>query len=148
MQLSCYHGGMNDCCGPKLSDAALRDTETRRVLLAVLHDSAGPLAPPEIVARCHKAGRKANKTTIYRDLAAMERAGVVYRVIVSDRKQYFELTERGHHHHFICLECDRVEDILLDELDLARQETSLAKQKGFSVFRHSLEFFGLCKMCA
>lgn len=139
---------MHDCCAPKLSDAALRDTETRRVLLAILHDSAGPLATPEIVARCHKAGRKANKTTIYRDLAAMEQAGIVYRVIVSDRKQYFELTERGHHHHFICLECDRVEDILLDELDLARQETHLAKERGFSVFRHSLEFFGLCKMCA
>lgn len=138
---------MNDCCRPKLSEAALRDTATRRVLLAILHDSTGPLATPEIIARCHAAGRKANKTTIYRDLALMERAGIVYRVIVSDRKQYFELTERGHHHHFICLECDSVEDILLDEFDLAKQESRLAKQKGFSVLRHSLEFFGFCKTC-
>lgn len=139
---------MHDCCRPKLSAAALRDTETRRVLLALLHDSPGPLSTPEIIDQCHKAGRRANKTTIYRDLAAMERAGIVYRVIVSDRKQYFELTERGHHHHFVCLECDQVEDIFLDELDLAKQEIHLAKQKGFSVIRHSLEFFGLCKMCA
>lgn len=130
-----------------MSDAALRETETRRVLLGILHDSAGPLAAPEIIARCHKAGRKANKTTIYRDLLALERAGIVYRVILSDRKQYFELTERGHHHHFICLECHTVEDILLDERDLERQEALLAEQKGFSVFRHSLEFFGLCKLC-
>ena len=147
MQLSCYYRHMNDCCRPKLANASLRDTETRRVLLAILHDSTGPLAIPDIVARCHGAGRKANKTTVYRDLAAMERAGIVYRVIVSDRKQYFELTERGHHHHFICLECDHVEDILLDEFDLARQEAQLVKQRGFSVSRHSLEFFGLCKMC-
>lgn len=148
MQLSCYHGAMNDCCRPKLSDAALRDTETRRVLLSVLHDATGPLATPDIVSQCHKAGRKANKTTIYRDLAAMERAGIVRRVIVSDRKQYFELTERGHHHHFICLECEKVEDILLDEFDLATQEQRLTKENGFSIYRHSLEFFGLCKMCA
>jgi Fur family ferric uptake transcriptional regulator len=138
---------MNDCCNKKMSGANLRDTETRRVLLTILHESTKPLAPPEIVTLCHTAGRNANKTTIYRDLSAMERAGIVQRVIVSDRKQYFELTERGHHHHFICLECNAVEDILLDELDLSKQEASLAQKRGFSVFQHSLEFFGLCKMC-
>lgn len=126
----------------------MRETATRKVLLQVLHAATAPLSPPDIVKRCHAAGRKANKTTIYRDLSAMEKAGIVHRVIVSDRKQYFELSERGHHHHLICLECDQVEDILLDERDLAQQEAFLAHQKGFSVFRHSLEFFGLCKMCA
>jgi Fe2+ or Zn2+ uptake regulation protein len=40
-----------------------------------------------------------------------------------------------------------VEDILIDEFDLSRQEALLVEQKGFSVLRHSLEFFGLCKMC-
>lgn len=138
---------MNECCNEKMIGADLRETETRRVLLGLLHESTKPLAPPEIVALCHKAGRKVNKTTIYRDLSALEQAGIVQRVIVSDRKQYFELTERGHHHHFICLECNEVEDILINESDLSRQETLLADQKGFSVFRHSLEFFGLCKLC-
>ena len=130
-----------------MSGADLRDTQTRQVLLGILHESTKPLAPPEIVDLCHKAGRNVNKTTIYRDLSALEKAKIVHRVIVSDRKQYFELTERGHHHHFICLECNEVEDILLDEIDLSRQEVLLARDKGFSVFRHSLEFFGLCKVC-
>lgn len=138
---------MHECCQSKLIAATLRETETRRVLLAILHASPRPLAPPEITAQCHQFGRKANKTTIYRDLAALERVGIIHRVIVSDRKQYFELTERGHHHHFICLKCDLVEDIVLDEGDLAEQQTQLAQQKGISVLRHSLEFFGLCKLC-
>ena len=130
-----------------MSGAALRSTKTRQALLTALHEAAGPLAPPEIVALCHEAGRKANKTTIYRDLAALERAGIVERVIVSDRKQYFELTERGHHHHFVCLECDTVEDILLDEADFLKQGERLAEQSGFSILRHSVEFFGRCRMC-
>lgn len=130
-----------------MSGAALRSTKTRQVLLTTLHEAAGPLPPPEIVALCHKAGRKANKTTIYRDLAALEQAGIVERVIVSDRKQYFELTERGHHHHFVCIECDTVEDILLDETDFLKQSERLAGQSGFSVLRHSVEFFGRCRMC-
>lgn len=139
---------MHDCYRLKLSDAALRDTKTRRTLLLVLHGATGPLSTPEIIDRCHRAGRKANKTTIYRDLRRMEESGIVCRVIVSDRKQYFELVERGHHHHLICLECDQIEDIFLDELDLAKQEVQLTQERGFSVFRHSLEFFGICRMCA
>lgn len=138
---------MDECCNQKMSEAELRSTKTRQVLLAVLHEAVGPLAPPEIVALCHEAGRKANKTTIYRDLAALERAEIIRRVIVSDRKQYFELTERGHHHHFVCLKCDKVEDVLLDESDFLKQGERLALQSGFSVIHHSLEFFGRCRMC-
>lgn len=138
---------MDTCCEQKLSKADLRKTETRSVLLALLHEASGPLAPPDIVRLCHKAGRKVNKTTIYRDLATLEGAGIIERVIVSDRKQYFELAERTHHHHFVCLECDRVEDIALDESSFVRQGERLAEESGFSVLRHSLEFFGLCKTC-
>ncbi len=147
MQLSCYYVGMLDACTEKLTAQSLRQTDTRRVLLEIFHAATGPLAPPDIVTLCHRAGRRANKTTIYRDLAAMEQAGILQKVIVSDRKQYFELTERGHHHHFICLECARVEDIVLDEFDVARHEAQLVQQNGFSILRHSFEFFGLCKLC-
>ena len=139
---------MNDCCVKKLSGADLRNTETRAVLLTLLHNAVGPLSPPEIVALCHKAGRKVNKTTIYRDLARLEEAGVVERVIVSDRKQYFELTEKGHHHHFVCMECHQVEDIRIDESEILKQEKALARHNGFSILQHSFEFFGLCKTCS
>ena len=138
---------MPECCHQKMSRAELRSTETRELLLMLLHEATGPIAPPDIVTLCHEAGRKANKTTIYRDLAALEQAGIVHRVIVSDRKQYFELTERGHHHHLICTECSAVEDVLLDESDFLKQGKSLAKESGFSILRHSLEFFGRCKLC-
>lgn len=138
---------MLESCIEKMARSDLRETATRRSVLRILHETAIPLAAPDIVLRCHAAGRPANKTTIYRDLVSLERAGVIRRVILSDRKQHFELTERGHHHHFVCLECDRVEDILVDEHNLEKQATHLAQQKGFSVYRHSLEFFGLCKMC-
>jgi len=138
---------MNDCCNKKMLDAGLRETETRRILLAILHDSVGPLAPPEIVARCHKAGRKVNKTTVYRDLATMEKAGIIHRVIVSDRTQYFELTERGHHHHFVCTKCEVIRDVVLEEASILSMARNTGKKIGFSISTHAFEFYGRCRTC-
>lgn len=138
---------MLESCLKQMADHALRQTKTRGLILSFLHEADRPLTPSAILGLCHQAGRPANKTTIYRDLTRLEEAGIVHRVIVSDRKQYFELAEREHHHHLVCLGCDTVEDVLLDEVDLAKQEARLAQQRGFSVSRHSLEFFGLCKAC-
>jgi Fur family ferric uptake transcriptional regulator len=147
MQLSCYYVGMLDACTEKLTAQSLRQTDTRRVLLEILHTATGPLAPPDIVTLCHRAGRKANKTTIYRDLAAMEQAGILQKVIVSDRKQYFELTERGHHHHFVCTKCEGIEDVAIDEQNLIAAVERIGRRLGFSVETHTFEFYGRCANC-
>lgn len=139
---------MIDSCSEQLKKSDLRQTETRRILLELLHQAPGPLAPPEIVTLCHQAGRKANKTTIYRDLATMERAGIIRKVIVSDRKQYFELTERGHHHHLICTLCDHIQDIDLDEESVLKRAEQLGDKLGFLIQSHAVEFYGLCRSCA
>ncbi len=138
---------MIDSCSEQLRKSDLRQTETRRVLLELLHRASGPIAPPEIVTLCHQAGRKANKTTIYRDLAAMERAGILRKVIVSDRKQYFELTERGHHHHFVCVECKTVQDVAIEDSGLLAQAKRLSKRLRFTLEEHTVEFYGRCVSC-
>lgn len=135
-------------CLKKLESHRLRRTATRTAILEILHAATSPLSPPAIVERCHEAGRRANKTTIYRDLEAMEQAGIVHRVMVSDRSQYFELTERGEHHHVVCVACDKVEDIVLDDdpAFIKRWERAAA-DKGFSVLQSSTRFLGTCKQC-
>lgn len=125
----------------------LRQTETRTVILTILHQAKSPLPPLEILEQCHAVGRRANKTTIYRDLEAMERAGIVRKVIVSDRAQYFELTERGHHHHFICTQCERIEDVPIQDTGLLAQAAALGKKMKFVIEQHTVEFYGQCRVC-
>lgn len=107
-----------------------------------------PLSVPRILDELGCRGIVVNKTTVYRELEQLEKIGMVKSLLLQDRKQYFELATRDHHHHFVCMECEKVEDILFDESDLLRQEALLTQRKGFSIFRHSLEFFGLCKLCS
>lgn len=147
MQLSCYHEYMIDTCLQKLESGSFRQTETRRVILTILHETSGPLTPPDILAACHQAGRKANKTTIYRDLEAMEHAGIVRRVMLSDRAQYFELTERGHHHHFVCTHCHKIQDVTINDENLVRQARRMSEKLEFMIAEHAVEFYGLCRSC-
>ena len=130
-----------------IKQKGLRLTKTRRAVLEMLVATHTPLSVPRILAELGDHGILVNKTTVYRELEQLEKIGIVKSLSLQDRKQYFELATRDHHHHFVCVECEKVEDILFDESDLSRQETRLADQKGFSIFRHSLEFFGLCKLC-
>lgn len=126
----------------------LRLTKTRQALAGLFVDLHTPLSVPRILDELACRGLLVNKTTVYRELEQLEKVGIVKSLTLGDRKQYFELATRGHHHHFVCVECDEVEEVHFDEDDLAKQEALLARKKEFSVLSHSLEFFGLCKMCS
>lgn len=130
-----------------MAKQGVRLTKNRDVLLEVLHVASGPLSPPMIVKRCHLAGRMVNKTTVYRELDTLMRVGIVQRVMVSDRKQYFELSERGHHHHFVCRLCDAVQDVAIVDDLLVHQARQLGRQLSFVIEEHAVEFYGRCAAC-
>lgn len=138
---------MLDQCLKQLEALEYRRTKTREIILTILHKSAGPLSPQVILTECHQAGRRANKTTIYRDLEVMEKAGIIRRVMVSDRSQYFELTERGHHHHLVCTSCQMVQDIAINDQRLIQQAKDIGKKLEFAIAEHAVEFYGLCRSC-
>lgn len=138
---------MIEHCLTALRRAGIRETENRKFLLELLHTTHAPLTPSVIVTAFHQAGRPVNKTTIYRDLELLERLPLVRRVMMSDRKQYFELVERGHHHHFICTVCDRVEEVSVGDESLLRRIESLSKRYRFRITHHTLEFYGQCATC-
>ena len=130
-----------------LKEHKLRLTKTRRAMIALFLREHTPLSVPQILDELSAQMIHVNKTTVYRELETLETLSIVKSVKLEDRKQYFELATRDHHHHFVCVVCEEIEDVHLDECDLERQEELLARKNGFSVFRHSIEFFGLCKLC-
>lgn len=131
----------------ELQAKGYRLTEARQALLEVLFRDSAPLSVPEILERMGRRGTVVNKTTVYRELENLERLGVVRNVQLSDRRQHYEIASREHHHHLVCIDCEQVEDIEVDEQDIARQEDIVRQKNRFTVLRHSLEFFGLCRNC-
>lgn len=125
----------------------MRLTRARCEFVALLSTAPKPLSVNQILESLVERGVAVNKTTVYRELERFRKLNLVQVVDFGDKKQYFEWSSEEHHHHFVCLECDLVEDVELDERDLARQERGLVRENGWSVLKHSLEFFGLCARC-
>ena len=127
-----------------------RYTSGRRRLVEILDRAGSPLALPAILGR----HRDLKQSSVYRNLAALERAGVVVRRVLTDEEfGRYELTEEltGHHHHLVCSNCGAVEDVDFApgfEESLESQLAELADRTGFSTVSHRLDLIGLCRACA
>ena len=125
-----------------------RYTEGRRVLIEVLVQADRPLTIPEVlVARPHLA-----QSSVYRNLAVLERAAVVQRIVTSDEWARYELAEdlTEHHHHLICAQCGTVEDFVVPpevEQAVDRVLGTAARAAGFTPAHHRLDLVGTCSSC-
>ncbi|MGK2848663.1 MAG: Fur family transcriptional regulator [Minisyncoccota bacterium] len=125
----------------------MRLTKTRLAVADIFSWSTKPISVVEIVGFLKKKHILVDKTTVYRELERLCDLGIVIPVQLGERKRYFELTLRDHHHHLVCRQCEHVEDVVVDERDWCRREQEVGHAKGFVQVRHSLEFFGLCIGC-
>lgn len=121
-------------------------TRVRVAAVEVFANTAAPMTAQELGTALSKRGVDVNKTTLYREIAFLAGKGFVEEIAFGDRVARYELKDAGHHHHVVCVRCERVVDVDLDR-DLDSQEKAIAKKTKFTILRHSLEFFGLCSSC-
>jgi Fe2+ or Zn2+ uptake regulation protein len=126
-----------------------RYTAARRRLVEILDRAGSPLPLPAILS----GRRDLKQSSVYRNLAALEQAGVVRRVLTDEGFGRYELTEdlTGHHHHLVCSNCGAVEDVDFAPAFEATMESELgelADRTGFSAVSHRLDLIGLCRSCA
>ena len=93
------------------------------------------------------------QSSVYRNLAVLERAGVVHRVVGTDEFARYELAEdlTRHHHHVICAACGAVEDFTLAsrvERTIADAAGTAATGAGYTAAHHRFDVIGLCAQCA
>ena len=133
----------------RLRRVGQRYTPARRALVDAIVEATAPVTTGQLVA----ARPSLPQSTTYRNLAVLEQAGVVHRVVGSDEFARFELSEElaGHHHHLVCVTCGGVEDFTPP----ARLERSLASfigqvttGTGFRTESHRLDLLGTCGSCA
>ncbi len=90
-------------------------------------------------------GEEIGLATVYRVLTQFEAAGLVERHHFEGGQAVFELNEKGHHDHVVCMVCGKVEEFF-DELIEERQR-EIANKMGYEVTEHSLTLYGKCSDC-
>jgi len=125
----------------------LRLTKTRRAVVEVFFGARAPLSAPQILLTLGRMSLVVNKTTVYRELERLEKIGIVRGVWFQDRKQYYELADRDHHHHFVCTLCDNITDIEINESGILAKAERIGRRLGFHITTHAVEFYGQCTAC-
>jgi Fur family ferric uptake transcriptional regulator len=126
-----------------------RQTGPRLAISKVLQVARQPLTVPEILGLLKdEVASTPHKTTVYRELERLVGLNLVSTITLPDGPVRYEFLKPGedHHHHALCEGCGVIAELSLDE-DLSSLEKAVARQTGFRISKHLLEFIGLCQTC-
>lgn len=122
----------------------LRQTKGRNKILDILQKESTPVDVLHIISHLENEKIELNQATVYRILDAFSRKGIIKKLEFLEGKFRYEV-DKGDHHHFICQNCNLIEDI--SDCNIKKWEKELENKKGFLIKNHSLEFFGVCQKC-
>lgn len=129
-----------------LKSSGLRRTRTREILLKELLTSRRPRSCEELLTSGRKHCPRLNLVTVYRNMRAFTKAGLVNASRYGGDTTLFEYAPaEKHRHHVICIECQSVETIEHCGLD---RHTQVLRRKGYQKIHHRLEFYGVCRKCS
>ena len=120
-----------------------RNTVQRRAIHKVLEQSGRPMGPPEIyeAAKSHAPGL--GIATVYRTIKRLIEDGFLAQVELPGEAPRYEVSGKGHHHHFRCNGCSKVFD-----LQGCPGPFKQKLPKGFHLDSHEVYLFGRCGDCA
>jgi Fur family ferric uptake transcriptional regulator len=131
-------------CLKQLKAKGLKLTPQRRLIVDIIHASQEHVTAEEIIEKVKIRMPGVNKSTIYRTLEMLEKAGCILKSGNGDHFIYHP-SEEGRHHHLLCAACQKTIDC--DEDFFASMEQSLDEKYGFKVSFKHLVITGLCQVC-
>src|SRR3954452_15807282 len=116
---------LHETAAARLRQNEQRYTTNRRAIVTALAATGRPVTIPELLA----ARKGLPQSSAYRNLALLEAAGVVRRLVGAGGFARYELVEdlTEHHHHLICNVCGDVEQSTLPRTAESTVERALKR---------------------
>ena len=127
----------------ELKKAGLKVTLPRIKILEILQQPENQhISAEDLYKLLLEMGEEIGLATVYRVLNQFDDAGIVNRHHFEGGKSVFELSQKKHHDHLVCLKCGKVVEFH-DDLIEDRQER-IAEEHGMRLTNHSLYLYGYC----
>ncbi|MDO5747056.1 MAG: transcriptional repressor [Actinomycetaceae bacterium] len=124
-----------------------RRTKQRSAVLEILNNVDGFHSAQELHTLLRDSGYSVGLATVYRNLELLSTKGEIDVIRSEDGEAlYRRCDEQLHHHHLVCRECGRTED--LESQEVEQWVESVAKKYKFTDVAHSADLFGLCEECS
>ncbi len=127
----------------QLKNAGLKVTSPRLKVLDLLKSlEDGHISAEDLYKLMLEHDEEIGLATIYRVLNQFDDAGIVTRHHFEGGKSVFELANKKHHDHLVCMDCGQVIEFTDDVIE-TRQE-AVAKAHNIELTNHSLYMYGNC----
>ncbi|MBR4668674.1 MAG: transcriptional repressor [Butyrivibrio sp.] len=127
----------------------IKKTRQRMDIFEILYAAEIPISATDIFSEITKKhpDEMYAISTIYRNLLAFEKAGVVTKSVLStEDTAVYELKNKKHRHYAVCLLCHKKFPINACPLHVIEDDLE-ASVPGFDITGHNLEVYGYCKDC-
>lgn len=116
-------------------------TEKRAAILQILQESEGHLPAEEIFSRARLRYPGMVLATVYNNLHALEKAGLILHIHTTEGPDVYDKTVCPHEHAF-CSRCGRVMDVHLGDL-----AAEFSKKSGVQIDSYDLVLRTVCPHC-
>src|SRR5438132_13872199 len=129
----------------RMTSQGRRLTRQRVIVAEALASAKRALSAQELYGRIHRTHPTLGRATVYRALEAQVQDGMASRFERDGHVSAYIACDAEHHHHLVCTNCQRVED--LNETEVAPLLASVGRRHEFQVDHAALDFYGLCRSC-
>ena len=127
----------------ELKSSGLKATLPRIKILEVFQQAQQRhMTAEEVYKILLNDGSDIGLATVYRVLMQFEQAGLLSRNHFEAGKAVFELNERQHHDHLVCVHCGRVEEFY--DAEIERRQQQIAEERGYKLQDHALSLYVVC----
>jgi Fur family ferric uptake transcriptional regulator len=128
----------------ELKRAGLKITLPRIKILTILQNPNNQhISAEDVYKILLEHNEEIGLATVYRVLNQFDDAGIVSRHHFEGGKSVFELSQKKHHDHLVCLKCGKVVEFEDDVIE-TRQE-DIARKHKITLTNHSLYLYGECE---
>ncbi len=121
-----------------------RNSKQKEAILRVLKRTSSHPAADWVYQQVRKEIPNISLGTVYRNLKSLQQEGKILELDLAGTQGRFD-AHTDNHYHFRCEQCGRIFDV--DEPVDGESDKRVARNTGFKVSFHRLEFRGLCKDC-
>ena len=121
------------------SEAGLKMTGQRRVILKVLSDAKDHPSVEDVYDRAKVIDSSVSIATVYRTLGLLDELGIVVRHEFQEGYARYEINS-SHHHHLVDLETGKVIEFQNSEIENIKKK--IAEELGYELIECRLELYG------
>ncbi len=128
----------------ELKRAGLKITLPRIKILTILQQPGNQhISAEDVYKILLEQHEEIGLATVYRVLNQFDDAGIVTRHHFEGGKSVFELSQKQHHDHLVCLKCGKV--VEFEDNIIEQRQNDIAKSHNITLTNHSLYLYGECE---